>query len=70
VETTTPTGHTYTSTAPPLPGTPFQVSAHQAEPAANKANKANEAKKVLVRRRRVQLERERIRRRKRSASRS
>ncbi|MGM0929735.1 MAG: DUF222 domain-containing protein [Actinomycetota bacterium] len=63
VETTTPTGHTYTSSAPPLPGTPFHESPDQAVPATIKA------KKVLVRRRRAQLDRERVRRRKQSASR-
>ncbi|MET1153929.1 DUF222 domain-containing protein [Arthrobacter sp.] len=67
VETTTPTGHVYTSTAPPLPGTPLHDSVHQAEPAVIKAKKVK-AKKALVRRRGVQLDRERVRRRKRSAS--
>ncbi|MGW6174972.1 DUF222 domain-containing protein [Arthrobacter sp. NPDC055138] len=75
VETTTPTGHTYTSTAPPLPGT--TVSGPTAAAAGprpgtltNGATPAvAKAKKVLVRRRRDQLDRERVSKRKRSTSR-
>ncbi|MEV7648928.1 DUF222 domain-containing protein [Arthrobacter sp. NPDC089319] len=76
VETTTPTGHTYTSTAPPLPGTTVSrptaaaPAGHRPGTLANGAKPAAaKAKKVLVRRRRDQLDRERVSVRKQSASR-
>ncbi|WP_240691611.1 HNH endonuclease signature motif containing protein [Arthrobacter sp. CAU 1506] len=82
VKTTAPTGHTYTSTAPPLPGhthfytstapqlpsTPPSGPTSAAAPHAELATR--KAKKVLVRRRRARLDSERIRRRERSASQS